>query len=205
MHRPEQQGQEEDEELELNLGLSLGGRFRVDKNAKKKKLMRSSSVVGTMPLFREDDAVAPPLAAFPVLMRTSSLPTETEEEWRRRKKMQTLRRMEAKRHRSKKHKGSREVVAGGCAAAEEVEGGSVMAMGLTRFGSATLAPPSLGWGVAASKQVVLGDVLGKGKGFQGLFWQPSSQGSADSEGGSSSSVSGMDSKAFLGKLLLLYI
>ncbi|XP_047172119.1 ninja-family protein AFP1-like isoform X2 [Vigna umbellata] len=196
--RPEQQDQEEDEELELNLGLSLGGRFGVDKNPKKKKLMRSSSVVGTMPLFREDDAVAPPLAAFPALMRTSSLPTETEEEWRRRKEMQTLRRMEAKRRRSEKQKGSREAVAGGCAAAEEVEGGSVVAMGLTRFGSATLAPPPLGWGVAAPKQVVLGDVLGKGKGFQGLFGQPSSQGSADSQGGSSSSVSEMDSKAFLG-------
>ncbi|XP_027914209.1 ninja-family protein AFP3-like [Vigna unguiculata] len=193
LHHPghEQQDQEEDEELELNLGLSLGGRFGVDKNAKKKKLMRSSSVVGTMPLFREDDAVAPPLAAFPALMRTSSLPTETEEEWRRRKEMQTLRRMEAKRRRSEKQKGSREAVA-------EVEGGSVVAMGLTRFGSATLAPPPLGWSVAAPKQVVLGDVLGKGKGFQGLFGQPSSQGSADSQGGSSSSVSEMDSKTFLG-------
>jgi len=205
-HRqPQQQHQEEDEELELNLGLSLGGRFGVDKNAKKKKLMRSSSVVGTMPLFREDDAVAPPPAAFPSLMRTSSLPTETEEEWRRRKEMQTLRRMEAKRRRSEKQKGSREAVAGGSAATEETEGGGLAAMGLTRFGSATLAPPPLGWGVAAPKQVVLGDVLGKGKGFQGLFGQPSSQGSADSQGGSSSSVSEMDSKALLGKFWLLYI
>ena len=208
-HQHEQQPpqhQEEDEELELNLGLSLGGRFGVDKNAKKKKLMRSSSVVGTMPLFREDDAVAPPLAAFPSLMRTSSLPTETEEEWRRRKEMQTLRRMEAKRRRSEKQKGSREgVVGGGSAAPEETEGGSMATMGLTRFGSATLAPPPLGWGVAAPKQVVLGDVLGKGKGFQGLFGQPSSQGSADSQGGSSSSLSEMDSKAFLGKFWLLYI
>ncbi|RDX94239.1 Ninja-family protein AFP2, partial [Mucuna pruriens] len=198
-HRGEGEEQEEDEEVELNLGLSLGGRFGVDKNAKKKKLIRSSSVVGTMPLFREDDAVAPPLAAFPALMRTSSLPTETEEEWRRRKEMQTLRRMEAKRRRSEKQRGSREGTAAAAAAAEEeVEGGGSAAMGLNRFSSSGVtAPPGFGWGVAA-KQVILGDVLGKGRGFQGLFAQPSSQGSADSQGGSSSSVSEMDSKQFLG-------
>jgi hypothetical protein len=36
------------------------------------------------------------------LPRTCSLPTETKEEWRKRKEMQTLRRMEAKRKRSEK-------------------------------------------------------------------------------------------------------
>lgn len=196
----QEQHEEDDEEVELNLGLSLGGRFGVDKNAKKKKLLRSSSVVGTMPLFREDDAVAPSAAAFPALMRTSSLPTETEEEWRRRKEMQTLRRMEAKRRRSEKQRGSREVFAG---AGEEVEAGGTMAMGFNKFGSSAVAVPPPGWGVPA-KQVVLGDVLGKGRGFQGLFGQPSSHGSADSQGGSSSSLSEMDSKAFLGKIAIIF-
>lgn len=203
-HHEQQQQQHEvdDEEVELNLGLSLGGRFGVDKNAKKKKLLRSSSVVGTMPLFREDDAVAPSAAAFPALMRTSSLPTETEEEWRRRKEMQTLRRMEAKRRRSEKQRGSREVFAG---AGEEVEAGRSVAMGFNKFGSSAEAavPPPPGWGVPG-KQVVLGDVMGKGKGFQGLFGQPSSHGSADSQGGSSSSLSEMDSKAFLGKIAIIF-
>ncbi|TKY69571.1 Ninja-family protein AFP2 [Spatholobus suberectus] len=182
----QQRQEEEDGEVELNLGLSLGGKFGVDKSARK-KLTRSSSVVGTMSLLREGNAVAP------AVMRTSSLPTEAAEEWRRRKEMQTLRRMEAKRRRSEKQsqRGSREVAAAG----EEVEGGGA-AVRVNRYGS-----PATGfeWG-AAAKQVVLGDVVGKGKGkgFQGLFGQPSSQGSADSQGGSSSSVSDMDSKAFIG-------
>ncbi|XP_022739303.1 ninja-family protein AFP3-like isoform X2 [Durio zibethinus] len=38
------------------------------------------------------------------LVRTCSLPTETEEEWRKRKELQSLRRMEAKRKRSEKQK-----------------------------------------------------------------------------------------------------
>ncbi|KAF5727149.1 putative RNA binding protein [Tripterygium wilfordii] len=92
--------EEETEELELNLGLSLGGRFGVDKTAK--KLTRSSSIAGTIAIIREDDPLTSPPVQYPSLMRTSSLPTETEEEWRKRKEMQTLRRMEAKRRRSEK-------------------------------------------------------------------------------------------------------
>jgi hypothetical protein len=197
LQQNQREEEHEEEEVELNLGLSLGGRFGVDKHAKKNKLMRSSSIVGTMPLLREDDAVTPPPAVFPSLMRTSSLPTETEEEWRKRKELQTLRRMEAKRRRSEKQrvsKSEREIIAGsGSGSGEEVGG--------------TAGPPPFGlpsWAVG-TRQVVLGDVLGKGKvggvGFQGLFAQPSSQGSADSQGGSSSSVSEMDSKPFLGNLI----
>ncbi|KAL0806744.1 hypothetical protein Bca101_099236 [Brassica carinata] len=99
--------EEDDEEIELNLGLSLGGRFGVDKS---NKLVRSSSVVVTMPLFREahqpettkpaETAVARPRHTG--LTRTTSLPAESEEEWRKRKEMQTLRRMAAKRRRSEK-------------------------------------------------------------------------------------------------------
>ncbi|MED6207327.1 hypothetical protein PIB30_034745 [Stylosanthes scabra] len=216
----EEEVEDDDEGVELNLGLSLGGRFGVDKHAKK-KLTRSSSIVGTMPLFREDRPTEPPHAAAysAALMRTSSLPTETEEEWRKRKELQTLRRMEAKRRRSEKQRVARsEKESGGGAAGsgigtglEELEGGagaSAATMGLNRFGSSNLAAQPFGvpnWG---SRQVLLGDVLGKGKiggggggdsgGFQGLFAQPSSQGSAESQGGSSSSVSEMESKPFLG-------
>ncbi|CAH8348208.1 unnamed protein product [Eruca vesicaria subsp. sativa] len=103
----EEEEEEEDEEIELNLGLSLGGRFGVDRSS---KLVRSSSVVVTMPLFREthhqpetkpaETAVARPRHTG--LIRTTSLPAESEEEWRKRKEMQTLRRMAAKRRRSEK-------------------------------------------------------------------------------------------------------
>ncbi|XP_010511949.1 PREDICTED: ninja-family protein AFP1-like [Camelina sativa] len=107
--------EEEDDEVELNLGLSLGGRFGVDKSCKN-KLVRSSSVVVTMPLFREvhrqttttTTAERTTTAATRTtmrgmgLMRTTSLPAESEEEWRKRKEMQTLRRMAAKRRRSEK-------------------------------------------------------------------------------------------------------
>ncbi|KAG7658954.1 Ethylene-responsive binding factor-associated repression [Arabidopsis suecica] len=105
--------EEDDDEIELNLGLSLGGRFGVDKS---NKLVRSSSVVVTMPLFREDHRhqaaamITTKVSTETVagatrgtgLMRTTSLPAESEEEWRKRKEMQTLRRMAAKRRRSEK-------------------------------------------------------------------------------------------------------
>ncbi|AAF67775.1 unknown protein; 57564-56338 [Arabidopsis thaliana] len=106
--------EEDDDEIELNLGLSLGGRFGVDKS---NKLVRSSSVVVTMPLFREDHHHHQAAAMITTkvstetvagatrgtgLMRTTSLPAESEEEWRKRKEMQTLRRMAAKRRRSEK-------------------------------------------------------------------------------------------------------
>lgn len=97
----------EEEEIELDLGLSLGGRFGVDKSSK--KLARSSSVVGTMPLLRENHhqperkpAEETSVARVTGLTRTTSLPVESEEEWRKRKEMQSLRRMEAKRRRSEK-------------------------------------------------------------------------------------------------------
>ncbi|CAA7061052.1 unnamed protein product [Microthlaspi erraticum] len=104
---PEDDDEEEEEEIELSLGLSLGGRFGVDKS---NKLVRSSSVVVTMPLFRDNHrpdrkplaTETAPAAATTGLTRTTSLPAESEEEWRKRKEMQTLRRMAAKRRRSEK-------------------------------------------------------------------------------------------------------
>lgn len=106
-----EKAKEDDEGIELNLGLSLGGRVGVEKNSM--NLVWSSSVASCLPLVRDDnDAVAPSTAAYAGLVRTSSLPVETEEEWRKRKKLQTLRRMEAKRRRSEKQrnlKGDKEV------------------------------------------------------------------------------------------------
>ncbi|CAI0463134.1 unnamed protein product [Linum tenue] len=100
----EDEAEREAEEIELNLGLSLGGRFGVDKTSK--KITRSSSIAGSIPFLQEPDAFSSPPAAtsYPLLMRASSLPTETEEEWRKRKEMQSLRRMEAKRRRSEKQR-----------------------------------------------------------------------------------------------------
>ncbi|GMI99862.1 hypothetical protein HRI_003655500 [Hibiscus trionum] len=106
--RKEDFGEEEEEEVELNLGLSLGGRFGVDKNAK--KLTRASSIAGSMPTLRQDrdsPINTKPTVPYPTLIRTSSLPVETEEEWRKRKECQSLRRMEAKRRRLEKQRSSR--------------------------------------------------------------------------------------------------
>ncbi|KAL8513135.1 hypothetical protein ACS0TY_019352 [Phlomoides rotata] len=95
---------EEDEKIELNLGLSMGGRFGVDKNSN--KLVRSSSTASCLPESREDNdaEAAAVVVAYTGLVRTSSLPVETEEEWRKRKELQSLRRMEAKRRRSEKQR-----------------------------------------------------------------------------------------------------
>ncbi|XP_011009405.1 PREDICTED: ninja-family protein AFP3-like [Populus euphratica] len=82
-----------EEDVELSLGLSLNGRFGVDPKAKKITRSRPSSIAADFvnPLRENGNA-----------SRTCSLPTETEEEWRKREEMQTLRRMEAKRKRSEK-------------------------------------------------------------------------------------------------------
>ncbi|XP_042381669.1 ninja-family protein AFP3-like [Zingiber officinale] len=81
-------------EIELSLGLSLGGCFGAD--PKGKKLVRSSSVVSFLTLPREPEF---PAVSATALTRTSSLPTETEEELRKRKQIQSLKRLEAKRKR----------------------------------------------------------------------------------------------------------
>jgi len=95
-----------EEDVELSLGLSLNGRFGVDPKAKKITRSRPSSIATDFvnPL-RENgngSSFVVPNMESNNLSRTCSLPTETEEEWRKRKEMQTLRRMEAKRKRSEK-------------------------------------------------------------------------------------------------------
>lgn len=94
---------EEEDGIELSLGLSLGGRFGVNKNDS--KLIRSSSIAGTFPIVRDADDVAASAAPshHHVLGRTTSLPVVTEE-LRKRKELQTLRRMAAKRRRSEKQR-----------------------------------------------------------------------------------------------------
>ncbi|KAH0753585.1 hypothetical protein KY290_023855 [Solanum tuberosum] len=212
--------EEEDEgEVELNLGLSLGGRFGVDKSSNSNKLIRSSSVASCLPIVRDDDTLAPPPVSYPTLVRTSSLPVETEEEWRKRKELQTLRRMEAKRRRSEKQRNLRGDKEGGGGSTVVGGGGSMedekreIEMNLRgrldkeqylasakRFGlsvSPTLA--------AVSRQGSLtgGGIdltMGKGKGsYSGGKMQGhgklGSQGSVESQGGgSSSSMSELESK-----------
>ncbi|XP_021299881.1 ninja-family protein AFP3-like isoform X2 [Herrania umbratica] len=195
------EGEEEDEEVELNLGLSLGGRFGVDKNAK--KLTRSSSIAGSIPILREGDANTPPPVPYPTLIRTSSLPTETEEEWRKRKELQTLRRMEAKRRRSEKQRSSREKMEVTLLEEEKQTGRA------NNIGVGVGQPFGLQSWAAAARQVILGagsEVVGlKGKGggggaagFSQGFMQSCSQGSVESQGGSSSSMSEMENKALQG-------
>ena len=165
---------EETEEIELNLGLSLGGRFGVDKSSK--KLTRSSSIAGSIPLLRDYDALTTPPASYPLLMRTSSLPTETEEAWRKRKEMQSLRRMEAKRRRSEKQRNLR-----GELSLEEV-----------KLNKGNWVPT---W---ASKQ---SGVVNRGNNLAGQQQQQqASQGSVESQGGSSSGLSEMVSKPVQGTL-----
>ncbi|XWS32970.1 hypothetical protein CRYUN_Cryun22dG0036900 [Craigia yunnanensis] len=100
------QEKEEEEEIELTLGLSLNGRLGVDPRAK--KLTRSSSISDFINNSARKDTIESSSSLFPMacgsLVRTCSLPTETEEEWKKRKELQSLRRMEAKRKRSEKQK-----------------------------------------------------------------------------------------------------
>ncbi|XVF43241.1 hypothetical protein PTKIN_Ptkin02bG0024400 [Pterospermum kingtungense] len=188
---------EGEEEVELNLGLSLGGRFGVDKSAK--KLTRSSSIAGSLPVFREGDVNTPPPVPYPSLMRASSLPTETEEEWRKRKELQTLRRMAAKRRRSEKQRSSREKME----EEKQQQAGRASNIGVgSPFGSQS-------WG-AAARQVILGgrnevmQVKGEGGGggaaaFSQGSIQPCPQGSMESQGGSSSSMSPLQGASSCGE------
>uniref|UniRef100_A0A0D9X176 Ninja-family protein n=1 Tax=Leersia perrieri TaxID=77586 RepID=A0A0D9X176_9ORYZ len=95
----------ESEEIELSLGLSLGGCFGADlaRELKKPRLVRSSSIASICCSLAggggDNLATAAAVAAPAPLMRTSSLPTETEEERWRRREMQSLKRLEAKRKR----------------------------------------------------------------------------------------------------------
>lgn len=179
---------EEDEseeiELNLNLGLSLGGRFGVDNNSN--KLLRSSSIAGPIPIIRDADYLAPAekAPAYASLVRTSSLPVETEDEWRKRKELQSLRRMVAKRRRSEKQRiaKSDKDGAGGCYVEERREREHYI-VAMNRVGSS--AAPRFGLPTWAA---------GRGAGGGG-------SGSVESQGGSSSSMSELESKPFQGNFM----
>ncbi|KZV46801.1 hypothetical protein F511_36357 [Dorcoceras hygrometricum] len=97
-----EQDEEGEEEIGLNLGLSLGGGF----GAEPKDLARSSSAASFLPMGIDISDTSPSaVAARGSLVRTSSMPVESEEEKRNRKELQGLRRMEAKRRRSDKRRG----------------------------------------------------------------------------------------------------
>uniref|UniRef100_A0ACD5WZA7 Uncharacterized protein n=1 Tax=Avena sativa TaxID=4498 RepID=A0ACD5WZA7_AVESA len=91
----------ESDEIELGLGLSLGGRFGTDRSpdAKRPRLARSTSIASacSVSLGDGDGDGDPSPASSLQLLRTSSLPTDTEEERWRRREMQSRRRLEARR------------------------------------------------------------------------------------------------------------
>jgi Putative nuclear localisation signal/Ethylene-responsive binding factor-associated repression len=87
------------EEIELSLDLSTNGCFGVDLKGKS-KLIRSSSIASILPLPKtEVEKVTVPTVSTGSLVRTTSLPVETEEVIRKRKEMQFLKRLEVKRKR----------------------------------------------------------------------------------------------------------
>ncbi|KAH7665192.1 Ninja family protein [Dioscorea alata] len=102
---PPEAARGESDEIELSLGLSLGGCLGVE--VKEKKLVRSSSVAAVSMFPREQEfMVARPIE------RACSLPTEVEEEQRKRKEMQSLKRLEAKRKRLERRSSRSVAVAG---------------------------------------------------------------------------------------------
>ncbi|KAI3763696.1 hypothetical protein L2E82_13690 [Cichorium intybus] len=174
-------GSDPDEEVELNLGLSLGGRFGVDKS--NSSLVRSSSIAAILPVVKDDDVLGGrqgrngPDGAYSSLIRTASLPLESEE-WRKRKELQSLRRLAAKRRRSEKQRNLTKV--------EKEE--HVAAIG--RVGSSV--GPSLGsgsWDFGVTKPTPTSDGSG------GALTPPSLPGSVESQ---TSSKSEFDSRHLQG-------
>ncbi|KAK6133950.1 hypothetical protein DH2020_032308 [Rehmannia glutinosa] len=201
--------EEEEEEIELNLGLSLGGRFGVDKNTK--KLVRSSSIASCLPVVRDDSDVSPQApVAYTGLVRTSSLPVETEEEWRKRKELQTLRRMEAKRRRSEKQRNLKSEKEGGGSGSLSLEEKKEIEVNLRerldrekslsavkRTNSSVGSQIGLSTWAAANQAIVRSGIdlaMAKGKGSYVGSSGGGMQGSIESKGGSSSSVSDLESK-----------
>ncbi|VFQ95288.1 unnamed protein product [Cuscuta campestris] len=181
-------------EIELNLGLSLGGRFGVDRSSK--SLGRSSSVASFLPSVRDDpppEAAAAAETAGNRIARTSSLPVETEEEWRKRKELQSLRRMQAKRRMSEKQRISRGERGISAAMEDEKNFEKELCSAAPKLFGLSLGFPA--WEAAAGQK-------GKGGDFSKAL-KPSPQGSIESQGGSSSSMSEFESKSLQGICLII--
>lgn len=103
----------DEEDFELSLGLSMNGRFGFDPNTK--KIKRTTSIPESMiPVTIGGGSSSGGSGGGSggggsggSLMRTCSLPVENEEEWRKRKELQSQRRMEARKKRYEKQRNSR--------------------------------------------------------------------------------------------------
>ncbi|KAK2986316.1 hypothetical protein RJ640_021885 [Escallonia rubra] len=167
-------------DIELSLGLSLNGRFGVDPE-RANNLIRSSSIANFMSTDESTACSVVGVAHAQSLTRACSLPAETEQEWRRRKEVQSLRRMEAKRKRLEKLKNVRVV-------REKVRS--------DENGGPGVGSGSWVSGAVTGHEV---DVKGGGGGDGGvlegrLLPQPSSQGSIGSQGSGSSGISDFGSQ-----------
>ncbi|KAL3369763.1 hypothetical protein AABB24_007014 [Solanum stoloniferum] len=190
-------------EDELNLGLSLGGRFGIDKSSSN-LLVRSSSIAACLPTVRDDDAVvssslSQSVSYYPSLVRTSSLPVETELEWRKRKELQSLRRMEAKRRRSEKVQRN---LRGEKCMEDENRGTDQMNLrggnNNNKLEKEQFLATARKFGCKLPTLAALGaDDMAMTKGRESYFQEkrkPASQGSMESQGGCSSSISELESK-----------
>ncbi|KAL3338440.1 hypothetical protein AABB24_027521 [Solanum stoloniferum] len=190
-------------EDELNLGLSLGGRFGVDKSSSN-LLVRSSSIAACLPTVRDDDAVvslSQSVSYNPSLVRTSSLPVETELEWRKRKELQSLRRMEAKRRRSEKVQRN---LRGEKCVEDENRGTDQMNLrggnnnNNNKLEKEQFLATARKFGCKLPTLAALGaDDMSMAKGKESYLQEkrkPASQGSMESQGGCSSSISELESK-----------
>lgn len=102
------------EGIELSLGLSLNGRFGVDRNRPDSSPLVRSSSVSNFVFGGGYEASG--------LGRTRSMPAGTEEEWRQRKETQSVRRMEAKRKRAERMKSGQVETARDRVGSEEADG-----------------------------------------------------------------------------------
>lgn len=168
-------GEGVEEGLDLSLGLSLNGKFGVEpKRAKTSELTRVSSVSLFMPGCGggggvESQARVFPDATSPPLTRAGSLPSEAQEELRKRKELQSLRRLEAKKRRMEKLRFSR--------------------CGRDKIDSKENSSEENGSNVDS-----IGQDSGCNYAHYNSNWMPSSQGSIGSQGSGSSVLSEFDSQ-----------
>jgi hypothetical protein len=146
---------DDDEDLELSLGLSMNGRFGFDPNAK--KIKRTTSIPEFMiPVSGGGGGVGAASGSGGSvggnLIRTCSLPAESEEEWRKRKELQTQRRMEARRKRNEKQRNLRALrersnFGGGCSGGEGGVGIESGGVNSNNLGDGLIRTTSLASGV----------------------------------------------------------